>query len=80
MKLKTLNDIKVHRKSTMGKCFTEAQLKQEAIKHIKYLQDYLDTHSFGTVNQYRTVEHQAGYNAQIVWIKEFFNIEEKDLK
>ncbi len=88
MKLKTLKDFEERRsglyvngesKVFAGYYADTGELKQEAIKWVKYLQNYLDTTQFGNVNQYCTEHEQSSAEGKIVWIKQFFNITEEKL-
>jgi len=75
-KLKTLKDIENHRQSSMGKCWTEQQLKQEAIAWIKALDE-----DAGEMYAQETLPKDAPINAGArAWIKKFFNLTDKDLK
>ena len=85
MTLKTLKDLEqqdwsTHKedKELVNAVFFD--LRKEAINHIKELKSYLNTHSFGTVNQNFTEFNRAYAEGKIDWIKYFFNIKEEELK
>lgn len=74
--MKTLKDLKFYLDEPNNICGHETvvcfwDLKQEAIKWIRKLEDYID--NSGNTD----IEHKQSV---INWIKYFFNITEKDLK
>jgi len=73
MKLKTLKDLvegDIEFEGKLLRVVKEKDLRQEAIKWIKYLKK-LDK---------KTAQHPIEIDAQIGWIMHFFNITEEDLK
>ena len=76
VKLKILKDIE----KDVDPYHIPVNIREEAIKWVKDLQNYLDTHSFGTVNQNYTEFEENATKGQISWIKHFFDIKDEDLK
>ena len=79
MKLKTLKDLGFVRIEGM-KCFTERDLRQEAIKWVKHIEIMKKPQS-RTGEPFNTCKwKREEFKTQILWIKYFFNITEEDLK
>ena len=83
MKLKTLNDLIVKDLfSEKDNIVRINELKQEAIKWVKDIDEELEEHKEyqGTITEGWRVNKVQGLIATGEWIKNFFNITEEDLK
>jgi hypothetical protein len=70
--LKTLKDIEGYQMKKI-KVFSDVQLKSEAIKWVKDLED------FGLSTKFMWEDGKANPYEMVKWIKHFFNLTEEDL-
>lgn len=86
MKLKTLKDFGIYYlRNDANAEYLKNLLKQEAIKYIKelekeYFKELKNPNGRNKAFYHEQQLRMTYLNAQIIWIKHFFNITEEDLK